>query len=92
MTSAAFSHGTIDNAIKQVVTVSLWTKSGYGVTTQLNLSAVLSRDAIYLAYSSTFYVYERYLMVLPVKISLFSRSICFSIVFYKITFEIKLEF
>lgn len=91
MTSAAFSHGTIDNAIKQVVTVSLWTKS-YGVTTQLNLSAVLSRDAIYLAYSSTFYVYERYLMVLPVKISLFSRSICFSIVFYKITFEIKLEF
>lgn len=92
MTSAAFSHGTIDNAIKQVVTVSLWTKS-YGVTTQLNLSAVLSRDAIYLAYSSTFYVYERYLMVLPVKFkSLFSRSICFSIVFYKITFEIKLEF
>lgn len=91
MTSAAFSHGTIDNAIKQVVTVSLWTKS-YGVTTQLNFSAVLSRDAIYLAYSSTFYVYERYLMVLPVKISLFSRSVCFSIVFYKITFEIKLEF
>lgn len=45
MISAAFSHGTIDNAIKQVVTVSLWAKS-YGVTTQLNLSAVLSRDAI----------------------------------------------
>lgn len=81
MTSAAFSHGTIDNAIKQVVTVSqLWTKS-YGVSTQLNLSAVLSRDAIYLAYSSTFYVYERYLMVLPVKLNRFSCSICFSMVF-----------
>ena len=34
MTQAAFSHGTIDNAIKQVITVSLWTKS-YGVTIRL---------------------------------------------------------